>query len=37
MEPEDFLPDLQVPATYPYLEPARSSPHSHIPPPEDLS
>ena len=27
MEPEGSLPHLQVPATYPYPKPARSSPY----------
>jgi hypothetical protein len=31
MEPEGSLPHSQVPATSPYPEPARSSPHPHIP------
>ena len=31
MEPEGSLPHSQVPATCPYPEPARSSPHSYIP------
>ena len=31
------LPHSQVPATCPYPEPARSSPHPHIPLPEDPS
>jgi len=34
---QSSLPHLQVPATCPYPEPARSSPHSHIPLPEDRS
>jgi hypothetical protein len=29
--PEDSLPHTQVPATCPYSQPARSSPHPHIP------
>ena len=37
MEPEGSLLHLQVPATYPYPEPAQSSPHPHIPLPEDPS
>ena len=36
MEPEGSLPHSQVPATCPYPEPARSSPYSHIPLPEDI-
>jgi len=35
MESEGSLPHSQVPATCPYLEPARSSPYLHIPLPED--
>ena len=31
MEPEDSLPQSQVPTTCPYPEPVRSSPHSLIP------
>jgi len=31
MEPEGSLPHSQMPATWPYPRPARSSPHSHIP------
>ena len=34
MEPEGSLPHSQVPATYPYPEPARSSPQPHIPIPK---
>ena len=34
METEGSLPHLQVPATCLYPEPARSSPHPHIPLPE---
>ena len=34
MEPEDSLPQSQVPAIWPYPEPARSSPHPHIPIPK---
>jgi len=34
MEPEGSLLHLQVPATCPYSEPARSSPYLHIPLPE---
>jgi len=30
MEPEDSLPQPQVPATCPYPEPARSSPYPYI-------
>ena len=37
MEPEGSLPHLQVPATCPYPEPARSSPYPHIPLSEDPS
>jgi len=37
MKPEDSLPLLEVPATCRYTEPARSSPHPHIPLPQDLS
>ena len=37
MEPEGSLPHLQEPATYPYGEPARSSPYAHIQLPEDPS
>ena len=37
MEPEGSLPHTQVPATYPYPEPARSSPYGHIPlPPRSI-
>jgi len=36
MEPESSLPYSQVPATCPYPEPVRSSPHPHTPHPEDL-
>jgi hypothetical protein len=35
MEPEGSLPHSQEPATCPYPEPAQSSPHTHIPRPED--
>ena len=35
MEPEGSLPQSQIPATCPYSGPARSSPHRHIPLPED--
>ena len=35
MEFESSLQHSQVSATCPYLEPARSSPYHHIPPPED--
>jgi hypothetical protein len=31
MEPESSLPYSQVPATYPYPEPALSSPHNTLP------
>ena len=34
MESEGSLPHSQVPATFPYPEPARFSPYSHILPPE---
>ena len=34
MEPEGSLPHSQQPATCPYPEPARSSPHPHIPLPD---
>jgi hypothetical protein len=37
MEPEGSLPHSQASATYPYTVPAQSSPHTHIPPPADLS
>ena len=37
MEPEESLPHSQVPATGPYLEPARSSPYPHIQFHEDKS
>ena len=37
MEPEGSLPHSQFPATWPYLEPARSIPYPHIPLPEDSS
>ena len=37
LEPESSLPHSQVPATWPYPEPARSSPCHHIPLPEDPS
>jgi len=37
MEPEGSLPHSQVPATYPYPGPARSSPCPHIQLPIDLS
>jgi len=37
MEPEGSLPHSQVPATCPYPEPARSSPHPHIPLPQNPS
>ena len=36
MESESSLPHSQVPATCPYPEPVRASPHPHIPHPEDL-
>ena len=35
MEPEGSLPHFQLPATFLYPEPARSSPYHHIPLPED--
>ena len=35
MEPEGSLLQSQVPATCPYTEPVRSSPHPHISLPED--
>jgi hypothetical protein len=31
MEPEGSLRHSQVPATFPYPEPAQSSPHTHFP------
>jgi len=34
MEPEGTLPHSEVPATYSYSEPARSTPYPHIPLPE---
>ena len=37
MEPEGSLPHSQVSTTRPYPQPARSSPHPHIPLPEDPS
>jgi len=37
MEPEGSLPQSQMPAICPYPEPARTSPYSHIPLPEDPS
>jgi hypothetical protein len=37
MEPEGSLPHSQAPATCPYPKPAQSSPHTHIPLPEDPS
>ena len=37
MEPDGSLPQSQVPDNCPYPEPARSSPHAHIPLPEDPS
>jgi hypothetical protein len=37
MELEGSLPHSQVPATYPYPEPAQSSPYTHIPIPKDTS
>jgi len=37
MEPESSLPQSQEPATWPYPQPAQSSPTPHIPIPEDLS
>ena len=35
MEPEGSLPHSQVPAPFPYPEPDRSSPKTHIQIPED--
>ena len=35
MEPEGSLPHSQASATCPYPGPAQSSPHTHIPLPED--
>jgi len=37
MEPEGSLPQSQMPVTCPYPELARSSPHPHIPLPDDPS
>ena len=37
MEPEGSSPHSQAPATCPYPEPAQSSPHNLIPPPEGPS
>ena len=37
MEPEGSLPPSQASATCPYPEPAQSSPHTLIPPPEGPS
>jgi len=37
MESEGSLPTLQVSVSFPYPEPARSSPNSHIQLPEDPS
>jgi len=37
MEPEGSLPQSQMPATFSYPEPARSSPCPNIPLPEGLS
>ena len=37
MEPEGSLPQSQASATRPYPEPAQSSPHTLIPPPEGPS
>jgi len=37
MEPDGSLPLAQVHATYPYPDPTRSSPCTHIPLPEGLS
>ena len=37
MEPEGASPHSQAPATCPYPEPAQSSPHTLIPPPEGPS
>ena len=36
MEPEGSLSHLQASATYLYPGPAKSSPYTHIPPPEDM-
>jgi len=36
-EPEGSLPQSQVPSNFPYPEPARSSPYTHILLPEDPS
>ena len=35
METEGSLPQSQVPATFPYHDPAQSSPYPHIPLPEN--
>ena len=35
MEPEVSLPHSQASATCPYIGPAQTSPHNHIPPPGD--
>jgi hypothetical protein len=37
MEPEGSLLHSQLPATFPYPEPVRSSPYPQIALPEDLS
>ena len=37
MEPEGSSPHTQASATCPYPEPAQSSPHTLIPPPEGPS
>ena len=37
MEPEGSLPLSQMPATYPYPVPARSSPYPHTPLPKNPS
>ena len=37
MEPGGSLPCSQMPATYPYPDPAPSSPYPHIPHPENPS
>jgi len=37
MEPESSLPHSHKPATSTYPEPARSTPYTHIPLPEDPS
>ena len=37
MEPESSLPNSQMPANCPYIEPAQSSPYPHIPLPKNPS